>query len=205
MEGTKKCSREQARADDVYRALQSAVSAICSNDLTDCRLQVETLDCESPIEDMLCLAIMVHLKLSPYGSYGPAGMSLIDFVDWVRDQYEARGSVYFAAPQVNVDRFRMDFLVAYIDSGAARFGIVGVECDGHSFHERTPEQALRDKSKDRDLLSAGIPIIRFTGREIYSDPGACANEALSMAARVAIPLSEAPRRFRPSVAERIGT
>jgi len=45
-----------------------------------------------------------------------------------------------------------------------------VECDGHDFHERTKEQAEHDRSKDRAIQAAGIPILRFTGREIWRDP-----------------------------------
>src|SRR5262249_7305021 len=47
--------------------------------------------------------------------------------------------------------------------------IVFVECDGHEFQDRTKEQAARD----REIQTAGILAIRFTGREILSDPGKC--------------------------------
>jgi hypothetical protein len=42
------------------------------------------------------------------------------------------------------------------------------EVDGHDFHERTKEQAQRDKTRDRDLQAAGFTVFRFTGREVYS-------------------------------------
>lgn len=48
-----------------------------------------------------------------------------------------------------------------------------VECDGHDFHEKTKEQAKRDKSRDRDLQAAGITVLRFTGSEIYNDINQC--------------------------------
>lgn len=51
-----------------------------------------------------------------------------------------------------------------------------VECDGHEFHEKTKEQAARDKSRDRDLQAAGFPVYRFTGSEIWRDPVACATQ-----------------------------
>ncbi|MCP5810307.1 endonuclease domain-containing protein, partial [Klebsiella pneumoniae] len=53
-----------------------------------------------------------------------------------------------------------------------------VECDGHNFHERTPEQAKRDRSRDRDLAFQGYRLLRFTGREIYHDADGCAREIL---------------------------
>jgi very-short-patch-repair endonuclease len=51
-----------------------------------------------------------------------------------------------------------------------------VECDGHDFHERTKEQAARDKKRDRDLLSRGVTTIRFTGPEIYKNAEGCARQ-----------------------------
>ena len=51
-----------------------------------------------------------------------------------------------------------------------------VECDGHDFHERTKEQAERDRSKDRAIQAANIPILRFTGREIWRGPAQVAME-----------------------------
>lgn len=54
--------------------------------------------------------------------------------------------------------------------------IVIVECDGHDFHERTPDQAAHDKSRDRAICTAGFVVIRFTGREIHRDALKCANE-----------------------------
>jgi very-short-patch-repair endonuclease len=47
---------------------------------------------------------------------------------------------------------------------------VVVELDGHDFHERTKEQATRDKSRDRALTEAGWSVLRFTGSEVWEDP-----------------------------------
>jgi hypothetical protein len=55
--------------------------------------------------------------------------------------------------------------------GAAPF-----RCDGHDYHERTKEQAERDKSRDRALKRAGYDVIHFTGREIWRDPAKWAME-----------------------------
>nr|WP_253817543.1 DUF559 domain-containing protein [Vibrio coralliilyticus] len=55
-----------------------------------------------------------------------------------------------------------------------------IECDGHEFHERTPEQAKKDKSKDRVLKEKGIDVIRFTGTEITREPDKCAEQVLSL-------------------------
>ena len=45
-----------------------------------------------------------------------------------------------------------------------------VECDGHDFHERTKQQAANDRSRDRDLISNGYTVLRYTGSELYRSP-----------------------------------
>jgi len=57
---------------------------------------------------------------------------------------------------------------------------VVVECDGHEFHERTKEQAARDRSRDRSSQTKGHKVMRFTGSEIWADAFACAEEALHL-------------------------
>lgn len=42
-----------------------------------------------------------------------------------------------------------------------------VEVDGHDFHERTKEQARRDRQRDRDLTAEGWIVLRYTASEIY--------------------------------------
>jgi very-short-patch-repair endonuclease len=51
-----------------------------------------------------------------------------------------------------------------------------VECDGHEYHEKTKEQARRDKKRDRRLQTLGFPVYRYTGSEIYKNPMECAIE-----------------------------
>ena len=51
-----------------------------------------------------------------------------------------------------------------------------VEVDGHAFHERTREQAIRDRRRDRNLLREGFRVIRFTGSEVFGNPSGCAKE-----------------------------
>lgn len=55
-----------------------------------------------------------------------------------------------------------------------------VECDGHDFHERTKEQAARDKSRDRELTMAGWQVLRFTGSEIWKDAATCARQVVDL-------------------------
>jgi len=72
----------------------------------------------------------------------------------------------------SIGPYRVDFLVFALGDP---HGVI-VECDGHDFHERTREQSEHDKKRDRFLTSEGYRVLRFTGREIWRDPLACAGE-----------------------------
>lgn len=56
-----------------------------------------------------------------------------------------------------------------------------IECDGHAFHEKTKEQAAKDKARDRFLAESGYRVLRFTGSEIWANPFACAAQAMRIA------------------------
>lgn len=72
--------------------------------------------------------------------------------------------------QVKIGHYRVDFLVTCLDRAMI------VECDGHKWHEKTPDQAARDKARDRFFVSQGYLVMRFTGREICEEPYSCADE-----------------------------
>jgi hypothetical protein len=101
----------------------------------------------------------------------------------------------YVCPQKQLGSHRVDFLLKLVfnnpDIEVAR--MVGnpdppgplvveermvIECDGHNFHEKTPEQASRDKNRDRELLNAGYPVMRFTGTEIVSSPMKCTEQIM---------------------------
>jgi very-short-patch-repair endonuclease len=89
-------------------------------------------------------------------------------------------------PQARLGKYRADFLVVakdytgHPDFDSPRIAFV-IECDGHDYHERTKEQAARDKSRDRALATAGLTVLRFTGSEIWTRPRDCADQAWEMA------------------------
>lgn len=57
---------------------------------------------------------------------------------------------------------------------------VAVELDGHDFHERTKEQARRDRARERRLIAMGWTVVRFTGSEVYQDAERSVREALAI-------------------------
>jgi hypothetical protein len=132
--------------------------------------------CESPIEVMLGSAIAMADLFDDYGSpkiiicsqgeeeahYGPEARLLI--------------------PQYKIDGYRLDFVLKEPPF------MVAIECDGHDFHERTKQQAARDRQKDRAIQHGGMHILRFTGSEINRDPSGCAHQALFFAIELHIPV-----------------
>src|ERR1044071_4389503 len=70
--------------------------------------------------------------------------------------------------QVRFGRYTADFVIEADDEVT-----LIVECDGFEFHDRTKEQAARDRRRDRLMLAAGYPTIRFTGSEIHRDGAQC--------------------------------
>ena len=69
-------------------------------------------------------------------------------------------------PQCWLADWPVDFVLVDHDSRRA----LVIECDGHDFHERTKEQAAKDRSRDRALQQLGCTVFRFTGSELYRDP-----------------------------------
>jgi len=51
----------------------------------------------------------------------------------------------------------------YIETSNKR---ICIYADGHTYHERTEYQALRDRNIDRELQNLGFVCLRFTGKEI---------------------------------------
>jgi very-short-patch-repair endonuclease/nucleoside 2-deoxyribosyltransferase len=110
---------------------------------------------------------------------------LIETAETVRPSYsndsayldiEHNGVHFLAIAQAVVEvpkRYRLDFLF-YTDGLK-----LAVEIDGHDFHEKTKEQAQRDKSRDRALTGAGFTVLRYTGSEIYRDAHSAVSEVLS--------------------------
>lgn len=76
-------------------------------------------------------------------------------------------------PQVNVERYRIDFALIGNDFKVA------IELDGHDYHCRQ-EQMTNDYKRQRRLQLKGWHVIRFTGQEIYGDVQGCVADILRL-------------------------
>lgn len=157
--------------------------------------------CESEIERLMAVALFrrmphPHHHWQGFGNY-------ITTMDREALPYAVDVSLFkagiFIFLQQKIENYRVDFLLAAVRSPATDPVWAVVECDGHDFHERTKEQARRDKKRDRFFTSQGYRVFRFAGSEIWKDADACAAEVVGFLAPYA--LSE---RIGPALAERMG-
>lgn len=77
--------------------------------------------------------------------------------------------------QVKVGKYRVDFMIT------GNMPATVVECDGHDWHEKSREQAAKDKKRDRFLQSQGFRVFHFTGSEIHKKGLFCVIEAIQPA------------------------
>lgn len=128
--------------------------------------------CESPIEELFATAMILH-------SQGARVLGVDFMANLSSFDRERRVSPFDCTDvylQAQIGAYRVDFL--FDDQFAGRRRFIVVELDGHDWHERTKAQAARDKRRDRALVSSGFSILRFTGSEIYADPGECLQEVV---------------------------
>lgn len=133
----------------------------------------------SPIEEKLFHALVEEALASHVGSFR---------LYFGREEPEpfASLSALSIKPQWPCRGLRPDFELSYFRTEirpnltrAWRRGRLLVECDGHDYHDRTKEQASRDRERDRRLTSGGYTVFRFTGSDIHNRPAATAGEILT--------------------------
>jgi very-short-patch-repair endonuclease len=117
--------------------------------------------CESPMEERM-LAAFKSAGFSTDGDSSGASFH--------------RGALSLNC-QTEVPPYRLDFSVQNKTTNAK----IAVEVDGHDFHERTKEQASRDRARDRFLQSNGWKVFRFTGSDVHRNASSCVSEVISAA------------------------
>lgn len=122
------------------------------------------IDCESPIEQLLSLALE-NLNIKNIYKCNP----FIDVVE-IEKQKEI---------QCENKKYRVDFCIPVIYKNQENKSFI-IECDGHEFHQKTKEQVERDNTRMRDLQKQGYEVIKFSGTEIWHRPYKCASDILNI-------------------------
>lgn len=137
--------------------------------------------CESPIERLMLEAMLSYFWLREICSLGGFRGASRYLARAKRDGDEDfMGETNFIQQQVELGDYRVDFMLCRWERPRPDLilttPVVVIECDGHDFHERTKEQAQRDKARDRELQQCGVCVLRYTGSEIWRDAWGCAEE-----------------------------
>lgn len=121
------------------------------------------------------------------------------FIEWTYNDTELhRRIISNLWPQHQDDttgKYKIDFVVDFSfeafktlkfrQSDEEKFNSIlapklGIELDGHLWHEKTKEQVQYHKKRERFLIKNGWKLLRFTGSEILRDPEKCVLEVLSV-------------------------
>lgn len=144
---------------------------------------------DSPIERLFCASLRAVAGQGHRSIRAIAILKQEDDLRYYQDLAETAGESHrtaYLCPQVQTAGWRVDFVIyfpAYSLDDPCRLRRLLIECDGHDFHERTKEQAARDRARDRLAQYGGDPIFRFTGSEIWNAPYDCADEVLQFMER----------------------
>lgn len=161
------------RAIGADRGINQIIALEFTHSLSFIYLQVAAAfkKCDSELEKVMLTAL--YLAARQFGDVGIISEGAI------YERSAHTNSSILIEPQFKVDKYRIDFRIIYRPhSDIEPSTEILVECDGHNFHERTKEQATRDRSKDRNLQALGYRVLRYTGSEIWRDPLKCAIESL---------------------------
>ncbi len=154
------------RNEDISNYLVDNVSLHLLALSSDAEMNFEEslIDCESPIEQLLSLALE-NLNIKNIYKYNP----FIDVVE-IEKQKEIK---------CENKKYRVDFCIPVIYKNQENKSFI-IECDGHEFHQKTKEQVERDNTRMRDLQKQGYEVIRFSGTEIWHRPHKCASDILNI-------------------------
>lgn len=149
------------------KSVKQNINAILNSRFTELVSCME--DCESPIEQIMALALdetlgsawVVHREIR-------LGVEIIG----IRKQEPIKVQ--------SENTYIPDFSIPVWDISKHSGKMFAIECDGHEFHEKTKEQVTHDKARERELTASGYTVIRFSGSEIYNDPFKCASEVFEI-------------------------
>jgi hypothetical protein len=96
---------------------------------------------------------------------------------------------FYIYPQCQINNYRIDFVVVfqtekYILANRENLEklkeeILLVEIDSYLWHGSNPEQFTKEKERERELIKNDYKLMRFSGREIYSNVTKCVNEVFA--------------------------
>ncbi len=135
----------------------------------DCELKMTQacvsclLQLESPLERILFLELK-RAKIYFHPQYP---------LNWFGEKISTYGKSY-NNPQNNFKEV-LTIVDFYIEKNGAK---LCVYTDGHTYHERTEEQAQHDRNIDRKLQELGYVVLRYTGKDVTENSSKIINEII---------------------------
>lgn len=102
---------------------------------------------------------------------------------------ERMGAVPIIIPQYKIDNYKVDFMIFLIHYEDIKdlynypfkhkeLSLI-VEVDSYLWHGSTPEQFTKEKERERELISQGFKLLRFSGKEILHNTEKCITETIA--------------------------
>lgn len=141
-------------------------------------------DCESEIKRLFLMSLITYVDSGMAIVYRavliPKDVDVENkmLTDWPAGAPERQDEIIICRPQAQIGNRRVDFLIHAWSPDKNNWRKLIVECDGHEYHERTKQQAARDRSRDRLAVVEGYDCFRFTGSELWRDPWGCSEEVV---------------------------
>lgn len=159
---------------------------------------------DSEIEKLFYYALQMKIKFgeTEYTTLGEPDDNGVRGFDWLCEHCQDPYQWLIMRRQVPLQDRRVDFIISVFDWSSGRCGrnvmdvLPGkdrkwchlvIECDGHDYHERTKEQATRDRARDRKAILDGMDFFRFTGSELWRDPWGCTEQVIDWARNITFP------------------
>ncbi|WP_315833926.1 DUF559 domain-containing protein [Bradyrhizobium prioriisuperbiae] len=141
----------------------------------------------TPIERLFGAAVVLHTRHVRDSWFKQVMFVTAVQAEAVKRRRDAKEWI-FIQKQAQLPGWRVDYIfnvyggrIREPNSGIPGWRKLIVECDGHDFHERTKEQASKDRGRDREAQTSGFEIFRFTGSELWRDPMGCAKQVMDWA------------------------
>lgn len=163
------------RGEEFEQAWAPVVSNALDTVLTDIDMLRSLV--ESPIEELFLAAAWAR-----NGWFGLNRRLIRDGLPVVEVNDPSLPERLLIEPQAKVGKYACDFLLTleWLAPTPPLRVSVGVEMDGHDFHEKTKAQAAHDKKRDRFFASEGLTVLRFTGSEVTRNAVSCVDEAFKI-------------------------